>query len=145
MPTSALTTVRRYHPNVNRVIDAKKDLKISVTAEDGQSAKKKAPDACALANACKRGSFDGAIVSMAVAYMVKGDTAYRYIVPQSISREIVSFDRHQDFAPGEYALKKPTKSMKLGPRKYRLNPDRHKVKYKTHKRRAHKTAGIRSL
>jgi len=130
---------------VTKVVDSRKDLKISVTAEDSKASKKKAPDACALANACKR-SYDGAIVSLAVAYVIKGDTAYRFQVPQSISRELVSFDRHQDFAPGEYSLKKPTKSARLGPRKY---PRRTKhaggSEYSRHKKRSHKTAGIRAL
>lgn len=142
---SALGVVRKYHPGVNKVIEAKKDLRINVTAEDCKGARKKKPDACALAKACER-SYDGAIVSLSTAYLIKGDKAFRYRVPQAVSRELVSFDRHHDFAPGEYKLKAPSKSFRLRPRGDRpLKPDRHKPHHAQIKRRNHRTAGIRAL
>lgn len=141
---SALSVVRKYHPQVNKVVDAKKDLRIQVTAEDCKRGKVKGPSSCAMARAAMR-EYDGAIVSLATAYMIRGDVATRYMVPQSVSREIVSFDRAHKFEPGEYALKKVTKSNKLGPRRSRLLPERHDKTYANTKRRSHKTAGIRSL
>jgi hypothetical protein len=45
--------------------------------------------------------------------LIKGNTAYRYITPESVVREIISFDRHQDFAPGDYGLRSPSKSNSL--------------------------------
>jgi hypothetical protein len=141
---SALGIVRKYHPQVNKIIDSKSDLTIEVTKDDCRKSKSKSPSSCAMARACSR-EYDGAIVSLAIAYMIKGDKAIRYVVPQSVSREIVSFDRSHNFAPGEYRLKKIPSSLKLGPRRSRLLPERHKTKYSARKPRSHKTAGIRAL
>jgi hypothetical protein len=142
---SALGIVRKYHPNVAKIIEAKKDLHIEVTAQDCKAGRKKNAGSCAMARACER-EYDGAIISLTTAYIIKGDTAIRYHVPQAISREIVSFDRAKQFAPGDYKLKAPSASFKLRPRGDRpLNPDRHKVLHSKNKIRNHKTQGIRAL
>jgi hypothetical protein len=141
---SALGIVRKYHPNVTRVVDAKRDVEIEVTAEDCKAGKRKGPSSCAMACAFKR-EYDGAIISLSTAYLIKGDIAERYMVPSSVSREIVSFDRAKQFAPGDYSLKKPAKSNKLGPRRSRLLDSRHDKKYAGNKPRNHRTAGIRAL
>jgi len=142
---SALGIVRKYHPNVMKVVEAKADMLIAVTAKDCKGARSKKPNACALAKACER-NFDGAIISLSTAYLIKGDQAIRFHVPQAISRELVSFDRNHDFRPGEYKLKRPSKSFRLQPRGDRpLKPDRHKPHHATIKRRNHKTAGLRAL
>lgn len=140
---SALGIVKKYYPNVTKVIDSKKPLIIAVTAQDCKTAKKKAPDDCAMAKACRR-EFDGAIISTSVAYIVFGETALRFMVPQSVSREIVSFDRHADFRAGEYYLKPPGKSQKLGPR-VGAQSKRTAKKYAKRKVRIHKTEGLRTL
>lgn len=116
MPVAALSIVQKYHPNVRRVVDAKRSIEVTVTAEDCRSAKKGEPSQCAMARAFSR-EFDGAVISKAVSYLVKGKTAYRYITPQSVVREIVSFDRHQDFAPGDYGLRSPSESNSLAGQK----------------------------
>lgn len=141
---SALSIVQKYYPSVLKVIDAPNSVSIAVTSRDCQLSKSKAPDACAMAHACKR-SYDGAIIALSTAYLIKGTKAFRYKVPEAVSREIVSFDRHHDFQPGTYSLNAPTKWEKLAPRKYRLNPDRHKKSYPLVKARSHRTAGIRSI
>lgn len=143
---SALGIVRKYYPQVTRVVEAKRDLQILVTPADSRRSTKKSPNTCALARACER-EYEGAIISMSVAYLVKGDKAMRYMVPAAVSREIVSFDRHQDFAPGDYKLKAPATSQKLRPLgNRRLRPDRKGGKfYGSIKRRVHRTVGIRSL
>lgn len=141
---SALGIVRKYYPNVTKVLDAPTSVRIAVTKRDCIASKSKAPDACAMAHACKR-SYDGAIISLSTAYLVKGSKAFRYKVPQSVSREIVSFDRSHDFQPGTYSLQAPSKSSMLGPRVSPLRPDRHQKTYARVKSRNHRTAGIRSL
>lgn len=141
---SALNIVKKYHPTVTKVMDAKKTITVAVTAADCKKSTAKSPNSCAMAKACER-TFDGAIISLNTAYVVKGNTAYRYVVPQSVAREIVSFDRNHEFSPGEYSLKAPSASQKLGPRKYALKPERHDVAYPKVKRRNHKTTGIRSI
>jgi hypothetical protein len=103
---SALKIVQKYHPNVTKVVDARSPLHIAVTARDCKNSNSKEPSACAMARACER-EFDGAIISTTVAYVIQGGTAKRYRVPQSVARELVSFDRNHEFAPGDYHLKAP--------------------------------------
>lgn len=142
MAKSALAVVQRYYPSVTKVVDAVKNEAISVTAADCKYSRKKDPESCAMAKACKR-EFDGAIISTSVAYLIQGTTAKRYKVPESVSREIVSFDRSHSFAPGDYRLLAPTKHERLGPR---TTPQPMKKRYYASvKSRNHQTAGIRSL
>ena len=142
---SALSIVQKYHPQVKKVVDAKHNVEINVTQHDCRGGDPHAPDTCAMARAFKR-EYDGAVISMSVAYLIEGDQAIRFTVPPSVAREIVSFDRNHNFSPGEYYLKAPNKSEKLSPRKYALRKERHEKQYaRQSKRRHHKTAGIRKL
>lgn len=108
----ALTTVRRYYPAVTKIVDATSPVDIQVIAEDCRKGNKKAPSACAMARAAMR-SFDGAIIARSRAYLIRGKKAMRYVVPQNAAYQIVSFDKNQYFAPGEYTLMPPPKSMRL--------------------------------
>lgn len=137
----ALTIVQRYHPEVTKVIDATESLDINVTEADCRKGKGKAPSACAMAKAFMR-EYDGAIISTSKAYLIKGKTAVRYNVPQSVAREIVSFDRSHKFAPGNYRLASVPKNAQLGKRKWPQPPNRPAGGIKD---RAHYTTGIRSL
>jgi hypothetical protein len=49
-----------------------------------------------------------------VAWIIKGNLAVKYEVPESVAREIVSFDRHHDFRPGEYQLSAVPNSCRMG-------------------------------
>lgn len=138
----ALAIVQKYHPSVTRVVDAKRSIVITVTERDCKTAKRMAPDHCALATACER-EYDGAIISLSTAYLIKGTVAERYKVPHAVSREIVSFDRHQDFAAGDYWLNAPSETARLGPREY--PQPKKKKRYAREKGRYHHTTGIRSL
>lgn len=112
---SALSNVQAAFPNVTKVVDAKKDASFEVTKADTKSAAVRNHTACAAAVACKRKlELDGVIMSVNTAYLVKGSTATRYKVPQSVSREIISFDRDAVFEPGDYRLKAPCQSARLG-------------------------------
>lgn len=110
---TALDIVHLYHPEVTSVRDAKKNVSINVTAEDCKQGNAKSPSACAMAKAFCR-TYDGAIISIGSAYLIKGKKALRYKTPHSVSREIVSFDRNTNFSPGMYHLAAPAKSMRLG-------------------------------
>lgn len=115
IPTHALAVVRKFYPNVNSVVDATESLNIEVTKRDNQTAAVKKHQTCALAVACKRKKkVDGVIISIATAYLIKGDKATRYKVPPSVSREIVSFDRKAGFEMGFYKLNPHQKSDRLG-------------------------------
>jgi hypothetical protein len=111
----ALGVVRKYFPEVNRVVDAKAGLKIEVTKHDDTVATKKAHKGCAMAVACKRKlNLDGVIISVKTAYMIKGRKAIRFSVPEHVSREVVSFDRGGHFEAGDYKLNKPASPLGRG-------------------------------
>ena len=113
------------------------DLVIRVTGEDCSSIGIQDHASCAMAVACKRElGADGAIVSLHIAYVVHGDTAFRYFVPESVSREVVSFDRNGGFSPGNYELKAPPKGHHLG---------EHYKESKKRKRRRNRNVAVRHL
>ncbi len=114
-PSNALARIRKLFPNVTEVVDGSGDINIRVTKIDTQSRAVKNHTECALAHACRRSMHaDGAMINVTTAYIVKGATATRYTLPQSVSREIVAFDREAAFEPGDYHLHTPPPSAKLG-------------------------------
>jgi hypothetical protein len=140
---SALAIVKKYHPNVTHVEDADEDLEIHVTANDCKGAKAKSASNCAMARACRR-TFDGAIISVSSAYIIKGKKAMRFKVPARIAREIISFDRGHRFMPGEYKLNAPTGTNRLGS----INKNHGQSGERSGKevrQRRHFTQGIREL
>jgi len=143
----ALSVVRKFAPGVKKVSDADGDLVINVTDRDSRTSTKKAHGGCALAMAAKRQQ--GAaqvIISSSIAYVIKGTHATRYKVPEAAGREVVSFDRGAAFEAGDYVLKAPPKSMRLGSRAERANNGHGGDSYhngNAAKRFIHKTANIR--
>jgi hypothetical protein len=112
---TALQIVQRYFPDVKTVKDAEEEARIQVTNRDNQSAKVRNHTACAMAVACKRTyQADGVIVAISVAYIIKNGVATRYRLPESIAREVVSFDRKGGFAPGEYKILAPKERHVIG-------------------------------
>lgn len=113
---SALNMVKKQFPQVKRVIDAKEGIRVTVTKRDSSEGRKKSPEHCALAKACVRElKADGAIINVSKSYIIKGETAMRYTTSEGVAREITSFDRHQDFAPGDdYLLSPVAPSNRLG-------------------------------
>jgi len=97
--------LRRHFPNVEEVADATKPVKVIVKSSDSVTGKRKAPTECAMARAMKREfDADGVIIGLSRSYIIKGRKAIRYHTPDTVARELVSFDRHHDFAPGIYSL-----------------------------------------
>jgi hypothetical protein len=110
---------------------------------DVDSANRKDHKTCAMAVACKRKlGLDGVLISVKTAYLVRGKVAQRYLLPESVSREVVSFDRGAGFAPGKYKLSKMPKSLRLGAARPRRKLGRGKTGGKD-KEFIHHTAGIR--
>lgn len=108
-------SVVRLFPNVTQAFDADKAIEVSVKPRDCKESTKLDPMECALAKAAKRElKADGAIIGMSTSYIIKGNTAVRFQTTESVQREIVSFDRHGDFEPGEYRLIPKSKNSKLG-------------------------------
>src|SRR6267378_8137210 len=98
---TVLMRLQRLWPDVYTVEDAQENVIISVLDED-QKATRADPGDCALARACVReGIADAALIGKGISYLIKGNLATRYNTPESVAREIVSFDRHGDFAAGK--------------------------------------------
>jgi len=136
-------SVRRLYPQVTTAYDADKPVEIAVNRKDCKDAERLNPSECALAHAAKRElKADGVIIGMSSSYVIKGTTAYRFATPDSVQREIVSFDRHQDFAPGEYYLTPKAPTNRFGTYTPRPKPTSGP---KTVKRIHHASARVRVL
>ncbi len=109
---STLNTVQKFFPKVTSVVDATSNVVIEVTKSDASSKAVKNHNACAMTVACKRKfKLDGVIISRTLAYLIKGKQARRFLLPESVKKEIVSFDRGAGFEIGKYELSKIPVSM----------------------------------
>lgn len=98
------------------VVDAKKSMTLHITKEQIKRANVKKPESCAIAQTClaKKGVKE-ARIHLSRAYIRTNDTNWqRFIVPAACRSEIVAFDRGGKFSPGDYTLKAPPPSYKLG-------------------------------
>jgi hypothetical protein len=141
-------SVRRLFPNVKFAVDADTAIHVSVNAKDCKDAEKLNPSECALARAAKRElKADGVIIGMGASYVIRGDKAVRYHTPESVQREIVSFDRHHDFAPGDYHLPPKSPAVRFGvePRSKRPTVKGKPGDPKTMKHKLHTSARVRKL
>lgn len=119
-------SIKKMYPNVKTIIDAKHAVEITVNAKDCKSGEALNPSECALAKAVKRQFHaDAAIIGLGASYIIKGSKATRFHTPERIRREIISFDRHNDFAEGSYQLTRKSPTLRLG---YRASG-----KHKTHR------------
>ena len=110
-----LAIVRKYFPKVKDVSDANVGLTVAVSTKDGKYSVPGDPSKCALARACRRSRLvDGAIIGLSYSYVIHGTKATRFKTSEGVSREIVSFDRHSDFAAGSYRLSPVSQSNRLG-------------------------------
>lgn len=141
---SALTKIQKIFPQVKTVKDSKKSIAINVTKADSKAGRKKDFAHCALAKACVRTKIaEGAIIGLTTSYLINGTTATRYKTSVAVSREITSFDRHQDFAAG-----KAYKLMSVPPT---MTFEKHNRRYKSsgrngkQKKIIHRTAFVRKL
>lgn len=97
------------------VEDGPKNLVIEVTRDDVKKSIKNDPKHCAVAIAVERiFKADEVRIHKTVAYVKKGQSWRRYIVPPAIYRETVSFDRGAQFETGTYYLRAPHESEQLG-------------------------------
>lgn len=123
----ALKIVRKQFPQVKKVMDAKEGVRVTVTKRDSSEGRKKIPSNCALARACVREmKADGAIINVGFSYVITGEIATRYRTSVAVGREITSFDRHQDFAPGDdYLLSAVPPSSRIGFKKTKIEKSGH--------------------
>ena len=135
-------SVQRLFPNVDYAVDATDSIELSVNRSDCKGAKKLDPTNCAMARAAQRELHaDAAIIGISTSYIIKNNVATRYQTPDSVRSEIVSFDRHSDFTPGDYYLIPKSPSTKFGTGK----PGNTGRKNKTAKRKVHHSARVRIL
>lgn len=136
---TALQIVQKLYPEVKSVTDSKSVMKITVTKKDCLSRAVKDHRECALAQACRHIA-DGAIVCVKFAYLINGDKAVRYSLPESVAREITAFDRNAPFEPGVYQLSAVPPASRLGAKR---EPGAHTKNGK--KPHYHRTENIRGL
>ncbi len=95
------------------VVDANTALLLKIKECDIKGSKKADASNCAAARALKREIGSEVRVYLTRTYIKIGTKWQRFITPQSISREIVAFDRGAKFEPGEYVLSPPSKTQRL--------------------------------
>jgi hypothetical protein len=143
-----LGMVKKSFPDIKYVCDAKQAVGVNVSKSDNELAVQNAPDKCAMAiAACRTFKSKRAFIGMNDSCLVFEDTVVRFKTPASVSREIVSFDRHHDFAKGSYRLSPMTPSHALG-RKWKNHAKKNKSKLKrniTKKVPRHVTLHVRAL
>lgn len=144
---NALYRIRKLFPKVKVVTDATEPIVVNVTREDGNKSKMKNHEECALATACIREKIaDHAIISVGFSYLIKNNVATRYRTSPGVAREITSYDRHKDFAPGnDYLLAAVPPTMRLGQGRFKPKTRGPKTAKSNWPRRVHHTDNIRKL
>lgn len=136
---------KKYKPRLMDgllVKDAANPLMIHIKQCDITGSKKADASNCAAARALKREVGSEAKVFMTRTYVKVGKVWARFVTPESITREIVSFDRGAQFEPGEYVLKPPSKTERLD---HRSKPTGPKKKQSTSTKPRHVTASVRQM
>lgn len=132
------------YPDVINVKDATSPVTLEIRPSDIKSAgKRKSPCDCPIAKACKRQfgvNITAAVIYPRVAYLIKGNEAVRFGIPESARKELSFWDRGGEFDPGSYHLSKPAR--KLGAQR-KTGPKNTGVKVETTPR--HVTQGVREM
>lgn len=120
-------TVKERFPQVNAVADALQSVRIDVKSDDRKKAAPQDFTECAFAKAaCRTFNADGAFIGITTSYLIFGDKAVRFHTPESVAREVVTFDRHQDFSTGTYRLSPVSKCRRLGTARRRKSGEKAK-------------------
>lgn len=145
---STYITKRAKQLNLKK-IDGGALLTLEVLASDVKEAKQRNSKCCAFACAAKRlPKVRAAYFFRSTAWLEYADKMVRYILPPSMQKEIVSFDRAKVMAPGVYRLSPPgdSNSMKAITARSKKRPGRHMPAAGKIKRRLrHETQLIRTL
>lgn len=131
-------------------LDAKAPLRLEVTAHDVKTSSKKDPTCCAFANATKRQyKVKAAYFFRSTAWLEYADgRLVRYLLPVSMQKEIVAFDRNKTMEPGVYEVKPPARSATMAAIKRRgaKRPGRHEPGKTGRKQKVrHATSNVRTL
>lgn len=137
-----------------KVVDAKEPLLLEVKQRDIDKAVPMNSKVCAFARACERSMpVEAAFFFKSVAWLEYKDKIVRYLLPASMQKEIVSFDRSRKMEPGVYQLSAVHKTETLAAKEKKRARDiaakrSHKTKGKLtkgRKRFQHKTTNVRGL
>jgi hypothetical protein len=118
-------------------------LEFQILPEDIKGSRKNDPSKCAAAKSIEREFKTDVRVHISRTYVKSKDKKswIRYITPEAVSREIVSFDRGSSFEPGIYKVNAASKESRLGT--YHTSSST-KGSYETKRKRpTHFTAKIR--
>lgn len=98
-----------------KIRDAKRHLTLLVTPEDVKSGRRKEAQACGFAKACSRQEPKATAVHFfkSTAYVETEKNLTRYMLPPSMQKEIVAFDRARKMEPGLYEMKAPPPAQTL--------------------------------
>lgn len=96
-------------------LDARTPMILEVLRSDITKARQRDPQRCVFANACRRTDPTAKAVYFfkSTAWVEHEKSIVRYLLPPSVEKEIVSFDRSGITAPGFYQLSPPSKSERL--------------------------------
>ena len=132
-----------------KVVDAAAPLELEVSGRDISLAEQKNSKCCAFARAAKRQhECKGAYFFRTAAWLEYAKKIVRYVLPPSMQKEIVSFDRAGVMTPGIYQMSKPSGSQRMHAVRKRSakRPGRHQPGNGTIKRRVvHQTQLVRNL
>jgi len=129
-----------------KVVDAKRELHITVTPMDAKRGATKDASSCAAARACLReGHCTQARVHLGRTYLLVNGKWVRYHTPASIRSEIIAFDRGAQFDAGDYTLRPMGQSSLLGAGGRGSNTGRNRPKHKQKMRKPyHFVSGVRA-
>lgn len=131
-----------------KMVDAKKPLIIELVESDIKGSRVKDPRHCAFAEACKRSSQGvmAAYFFRSTAWLEYDDKMVRYILPGSVQKEIMSFDRGGLMATGTYRLTPPKGANSLKAARARSSKRKQHPKGNGRiKRKVRHTVGIRTM
>jgi hypothetical protein len=138
---------KRAHDHDLEEVDAQKPLTVNVTARDIKLAKAKNSKECALARAVKREyPVKAAYFLRTTAWLEYPTKMVRYRLPQSVQKEIVSFDRNKMMSTGNYTLAADARNLRKPRTKSRKvrGPMGKKLVLRSRKSiRAHRIEGVR--
>jgi hypothetical protein len=107
-------------------VEASKPLVIEILPSDIKISTRKNPAKCAFSTACRRSS-KGVIAAYffrTTAWLQYKSRLVRYVLPQSVQKEIVSFDRNKTMDPGIYQLSPASPANRLAAVRKRAQPGR---------------------
>lgn len=131
-----------------KMVDAKKAMTIEVIITDIRKSVQKDPRKCAFAMACRRNDKEifAAYFFRSTAWLEYEDKMVRYILPMSVQKEIVAYDRGGEVKPGTFQLSPPKGSHTLKAARARSKERKeHPAGNGKIKRRVKHVIGIRTM